>query len=803
MQQRCPLPDGRGSNEPDTCPLRDERRSNERRSNERGSNERRSNERERDTMSRDRKGADLIASFALSFAFLAAALAQSAPDLKAPVEILRDKWGVPHIYAQNSDDLFFAQGWITAKDRLFQIDLWRRIGTGKLAEVLGPSNVPRDRIARLVRFRGDWDQEWQAYSPDAKAIVASFVNGINAYIRSLDNKRPLEFQIAGYDPGLWTPEDVVSRVAGLLMTGNAHSEVSRALDLARFGADRLERMQPPDPFIKLSPPKGLDLTSITKEILKDYDAAIGKVNFPGEQGSNNWVIDSSMTTTGMPLLANDPHRPIQLPSLRKTVHLVAPGWNVIGAGEPALPGVALGHNQDIAFGFTIVGIDQQDLYVERINPANSHEYISSGGLAKPFTVEHESIGVKGQAPQTVELEFTVHGPVLYKNQTYAYALKWVGADPGGAGYLPALRLARARNWREFRTGVQYYNVPSENLVYADRGGNIGWIAAGLAPIRTPGDSGLFPVPGDTGEFEWTGYLPIEKHPQLFNPPRHYIATANHNILPDGYTEHLSYEWASPVRFHRIEQMLKDKQKFSIEDLEHMQQDVLSPHAQRFQKIIADWHSPQHEDAVKLIRGWDARTTADSRAALVFEFWMAKLPAALWGPEAGSRYVSPEIILDALERNTQPLGPSLDAALKAIETAIPSPEQRVWGTIHRLDLRHPLNVKRLDLASIARPGDSNSVNAASGPNHTQTNGPSYRQIIDLSDWDNSVMTNVPGESGDPGSKHYSDLLADWAAGVYHPMPFSRAAVEAATEERIVLEPGKLMPLKGVPGKASNR
>ena len=714
--------------------------------------------------------------------------AQPAADLHASVEILRDKWGVPHIYAQNADDLFFAQGWITAKDRLFQIDLWRRVGAGHLAEVLGPAAVPRDRIARLVRYRGDWDKEWQSYSPDAKAIVTSFVNGINAYIKSLD-KRTLEFQIAGYDPALWTPEDVVSRVAGLLMTRNAQSEVSRVLDLARFGQQQVERIQPPDPFIKLIPPKGLDLSSITSEILKDYTAAIGNVRFPGEQGSNNWVVDASMTTTGMPLLANDPHRPIQLPSLRKTVHLVAPGWNVIGAGEPALPGVALGHNQDIAFGFTIVGIDQQDLSVERVNPANPAEYKSKGKWI-PFTIEREQIAVKGESPRTVDLKFTTHGPVLYEANGFAYSLKWVGADPGGAGYLPALRLVRARNWREFQAAVKYYNVPSENLNYADRGGNIGWIAAGLAPIRAKGHSGLFPVPGDAGdEYEWQGYLPLEKHPQLYNPKQHYIATANHKIIPPGYAEQLSYEWAAPDRFNRIEQMLQRQPKFSIADFETMQQDVLSLPALRFQKILANWRPDTHQDIVDLVRVWDGRMTADSRAALVFEYWMAKLPQAIWGENWGVRPVSPEVIFN----NVSPaaLATALAAALEDIAKAIPNADERRWGRIHLLSLRHPLNVSRLNLDPILRPGSASTVNAASGANHTQTNGPSYRQIIDVSNWDNSVMTNVPGESGDPDSKHYSDLLADWAAGRYHPMPFSRAAVEAATEERIVLEPGKVL------------
>ena len=724
-----------------------------------------------------------------TLALLALTLAaQPATDLKAPVEILRDKWGVPHIYAQSSEDLFFAQGWITAKDRLFQIDLWRRVGTGKLAEVLGPQAIPRDRIARLVRYRGDWDAEWQAYSPDTKAIVTSFVNGINAYIKSLE-KRPYEFQLAGYDPGLWAPEDVVSRVAGLLMTGNAQSEVSRLLDMTNFGAEQVEQLRPPDPFLKLTPPKGLDITSITNDILKDYTSAIGTVRFPGEQGSNNWVVDSSMTTTGMPLLANDPHRPIQLPSLRKTVHLVAPGWNVIGAGEPALPGVALGHNQDIAYGFTIVGIDQQDLYVERINPENPSEYKSNGKWV-PFKVEQEQVNVKGQAPQTVTLKFTNHGPVLYENKTFAYALKWVGDGPGGAGYLAALRLARARNWREFQNGAKFYNVPSENLNYADRAGNIGWIAAGLAPIRTKAHTGLLPVPGDTGDFEWTGYLPIEKHPQAFNPPQHYIATANHKIIPPDYKEHLTYEWAAPDRFDRIVQMLGQQPKFSVEDFVKMQQDVVSLPAIKFQKVLAMWDPQANKDIVDIVKIWDGRMSAESRAALVFEYWMARLPQALWGENWGTRPVAPDVVIEAVRKKPEALAPALAAALEDIAKAIPNATDRRWGAVHRLSLRHPLNNKALDLESVARPGSAHTVNAASGPNHTQTNGPSYRQIIDVSNWDNSVMTNVPGESGDPSSKHYSDLLADWAAGRYHPMPYSRAAVEAAMEERIVLEPGKV-------------
>lgn len=704
------------------------------------------------------------------------------PALRDPVEILRDRWGVPHIYARNTHDLFFAQGWITAKDRLFQIDLWRRIGTGHLAEILGLAAVPRDRIARLVRYRGDWEKEWKSYSPDAKEIATAFTAGINAYIDSLHGVRTREFAIAGYDPDKWAPEDVTARVAGLLMTRNAASEVQRAMDVDQFGVETVEKLMPPDPFVSLLPPKGLDLKTITKEILRDYTAAIGNVRFPGEQGSNNWVIDGTMSVTGKPILANDPHRPIQLPSLRKTVHLVAPGWNVIGAGEPALPGVALGHNESIAFGFTIVGIDQQDLYVETLNPENPNQYLYKGKWLDVVT-EREQINVKASMPRAVELRYTQHGPILYEDRErhLAYALRWVGEGPGGAGYLPALSLIRAKNWQEFRERMAGYKVPSENMVYADTKGNIGWIAAGLAPIRK-GWNGLFPVPGDSGEYEWTGFLGIDDHPQAFNPARHFIATANHKILPDGYSKELSYEWAAPYRAHRVEEMLQTGgKKFTIDDLARMQQDVTSLPAREFQRVLKAWTpaSASGRAAREKLLEWDTRVTAESEAATLFALWIHYLPGAELGKEWGSRPIPFETLL------ARATPESLDKALTAAQQ---DPRfGKAWGVVHQLVLKHPLNRKEFDLAAVARPGDANTVNAASGQNLSQTNGPSYRQVIDLADWDRSVMTNVPGESGDPDSKHYSDLLDDWNNGRYHPMPFSRKAVEAAAEERILLEP----------------
>jgi penicillin amidase len=723
----------------------------------------------------------------IAFLLLAATVQTvTLPGLKEPVEILRDSWGIPHIYAPTEHDLFLAQGYITAKDRLFQIDLWRRVGTGKLAEVLGPAVLERDRIARAVRYRGDWGKEWASYGPRTLSIVTAFTDGINAYIKSLDGRRPPEFEAAGYDPGLWVPEDCVARVAGLLMTRNASREVARAMDIKRFGLEKVRTFLPVSPRIPIEVPNGLDLSDITPDILRSYSEAISTVRFP-EGGSNNWVVDGTLSASGKPLLANDPHRPILIPSLRKTVHLVGAGWNVIGAGEPALPGVALGHNDRVAFGFTIVGIDQQDLYVEKLNPADPDQYLYRGSW-RPIEVERQTVAVKGQSkPQEVELRYTIHGPVIHEDKARhrAYALRWAGSEPGGAGYLAALSVARARNWNEFLAAMEHYNIPSENMVYADVDGNIGWQPAGLTPIRKNW-SGLLPVPGDTGEFEWSGFRKLSELPRVFNPSSHYVATANHNILPEGYKTPLGYEWALPFRAERIHEMMRGRRKFTVADFERMQQDVVSLPARRFQAVLKKW-SNRPPEADELVE-WNAALEANSRPALLYETWIALLPAELFGKDLGQR-VDLETTLRTLEtgKHDAVLSRTFARALADLEERFGKDRsQWRWGRSHQAEFRHPLTVPAWHRGPVERPGDAHTVNATSGGSR-QTGGASYRQIIDLADWDKSVMTNVPGESGDPRSPHYSDLLDEWAEGRYHPMLFTRAKIEEAAVERIRLIP----------------
>src|SRR5947199_2791177 len=419
-------------------------------------------------------------------------------------------------------------------------------------------------------------------------------------------------------------------MAGWGVTRNASLEVIRARFAGELGAELVDELITTDPPKKIEVPPGLDLAGIDESILAEPIAAGAPVSFAPVQGSNNWVVDGALSATGKPLLANDPHRAIQLPSLRWMVHLVAPGWNVIGAGEPALPGVAAGHNDRIGFGFTIVGIDQQDLYVEETNPANPNEVRFQGRWA-PMRIEHERIPVRGAEPVEAELKFTAHGPVIHEDRTRhrAYALRWVGSEPGTAGYLASLSLDRVRSWPEFLKALERWKVPSENLVYADVDGNIGWQVAGLTPVRK-GWSGLLPVPG-AGEYEWQGFLPAAELPSAFNPARHFLATANNNILPPGYPHELGFDWGEPTRALRIAEVLGAGGKFTIADFERLQYEEVSPVARALVKILGEARgvSPELRPWVDRLTRWDGTVARGSAAAALYEIWAAKLgPAVL-------------------------------------------------------------------------------------------------------------------------------------------------------------------------------
>jgi penicillin amidase len=629
-----------------------------------------------------------ISMFAMALALAAAVHAQS-PDQSAPasldarakaalaairgtlnvhglqqaVRVQRDRWGVAHIYAQNEHDLFFAQGLVVAQDRLFQMELWKRSGQGRLAEILGPSYVKRDTSARLLRYRGDMDAEYKSYSPDTKEILEAFTSGINAYIEEIQKPGgiglPLEFQLAGFKPEPWKPGDCLNRLAAYSVTGNGASELYSAQLVALLGPEKAAALLELDPPVRLDPAPGIDYSGLSPALLENLVGSDVPLHFPETpiQGSNNWTVSGSLTATGKPFLANDPHRVIAEPSLRYIVHLIAPGWNVIGAGEPGLPGVAVGHNEKIAWGFTIFGLDQQDLYLAELDPANPEQYKTEHGWER-MEVKTETINVRGGTPVVVKLKFTRHGPVLWEDGKRALTLHWVGAEPGTAGYLGSLALDRAQNWQEFEQAMPRWKVPSENIVYADRDGNIGEHSTGLAPLRKDW-TGLLPVP-EAGGFEWSGFVPNGNLPHTYNPASGFVASANQKMIPENYGYAVGFQWASPERFLRISEVIggaaSSSHKLSLRDMEDLQNDVVSLPARELQSLLKSAAGSAPSRAAKLLLDWDCAVAPDSSAATLYEFWVLELSDAV------TKLVVPveaQKITEklSLEKTTQELSPA--------------------------------------------------------------------------------------------------------------------------------------------------
>ena len=578
------------------------------------------------------------------------------PNLRQPVEIIRDRWGVNHIYAKNEHDLFFAQGYLAAQDRLFQLEIWRRQATGTVAELLGPQETKRDIGTRLFRFRpagGDLNKELLHYHPHGPQIVRAFVDGINAYITGIlktPEKLPFEFRVLNTKPGLWTPEVVISRHQGLL--GNVRDELNYGRLVKLIGPDKLRELSWFHPKTKPTEP---DLTlhvngdQLFQPILELYEAFRLPLKFGGRAtkagedeakiddyfdtekqyvGSNNWVISGQKSSSGYPMLANDPHRAQSTPSLRYWVHLHAPGWNVIGAGEPTLPGISIGHNDYGAWGLTIFETDNEDLYVYETNPANPNQYRYQGRWVAMKTLT-ETIPMKSGKPVVATLQYTRHGPVVFEDKANhkAYAIRAGWLETGCAPYLASLRMNQATNWTTFRQTCSYSRIPGENMVWAgrpsaDKTGTIGWQAVGLSPMRK-NYTGLVPVPGD-GRFEWGGYLPIQQLPNKLNPPEGYVVTANNNLTPVNFPNRnaIGWTWSSPSRVHRIEEVLNDGKRKNLVDFMALQADYLSIPARTLMPLLQNMSSPNDrtEQALSYLRKWDYKLDPGSVPAAIYVAW---------------------------------------------------------------------------------------------------------------------------------------------------------------------------------------
>lgn len=756
------------------------------------------------------------------------------PGLAHDVDVLLDRWGVPHIYAETRLDAFVAQGFQAARDRLFQIDLWRRRGLGMLSEVLGPSYVKQDHATRLFLYRGDMRAEWLSYSTDAKDVVTAFVSGVNAFVDwVLEDpavRQPPEFGVLGYQPTHWRPEDVVRiRTHGLLY--NAEQELARALTLRDLGAEAEELRSVREPSGSLETVEPGLYDHLSDEVLDTYRLAFSPVEFGAATsselatptGSNNWVIAPSLSTSGRPVMANDPHRAVTLPSLRYLAHLEAPGLSVIGAGEPNLPGISIGHNGHVAFGLTIWPVDHEDIYVYELHPRDDTRYRYRGAWEQ-FDIVEESASVAGADDVVHQLIFTRHGPVVHTDRAArrAVAIRAAWLQPGMAPYLASLEYQTAKDTAEFRRALRRWGAPGANMVFATADGDIGWQASGLVP-RRPGWDGSLPTPGD-GSHEWDGYASVEELPFAVNPENGWISTSNECNLPDDYDSSAlstTTDWYSSARHERLTAWFESGEPLDVTSSIRMQTNADNVHGRRMLDALAGIQAP-HACAQEWaeLQAWDGAEATDSRAALVFQVWQRRhlrpwlvdrcLERLGISPTTAAQGRHRLLRADTLFSDLRPdlrmlasfdqndaadlalltcgIEQTLAEALAEIEDLLGADRSTwTWGQLHRTELRHPVLFRAPDvspnwgaLPPVPRPGSGDTVGLTGyDTTFNAVMGSSFRIAIDVGEWDNSQVVNSPGQSGDPRSGHYADLLPGWAAGDSFQLAYSRAAVEAAT------------------------
>lgn len=729
--------------------------------------------------------------------------------LREPVTVHRDPWGVPHIFAQNQEDLFFAQGFAAAQDRLFQMELWKREGQGRLAEVIGPELVERDRLARLFRYRGDLEQEWATYTPGTKEIAAAFIRGINSFIAQ--GHLPVEFEVAGFTPEPWAPEDLLNRfeTVAIAIYGPLLSMVyARLVELA--GTERAQELLPGNPPAPVVVPDGLDLSFFDEPTVKNLSSLLelmrDKIRFsPTESvggdtgGSNNWVVSGERTVTGKPLLANDPHRAITLPSNRYMVHLSCPGWNVIGATYPHLPGVQIGHNDNVAWGLTIHGPIDADLHLEGLDSANLHTIT-------------EHIVVKGESePRAIELSWSKNGAIVLEDDARqrAVAVRTTAQEPGTAPYMAAIGLNRTSDATELRQALRHWKAPAQNFVFADVQGNIGMQAAALVPVRADGSRGRLPYPGSASEkHAWERFVAFEDLPHATNPPDGLLVTANHNVLPPNYPHPYNANFAPSYRADRIRAVLESTERIDVDSSVRLQHDTLAPTFVLLRPLLESLQcsDPRARQAQELLRAWDGHADRDSAGGALFLAWALPLLSTT------VRALSPAGLTPILFSPPAPaLGPTLAAlvgpnpeswrfavAEESLALAWDAlvdrlgPDSQTWtlGQVQNAPFPHPLSALTqglFDLPATPHGGVGLSVNAFWMTANGLANGASYRQVLDLADWDNSQAINTPGQSGQPFSPHYADLLPLWAAGETFPLLFTRSKIEAAGGDSLILAP----------------
>jgi len=754
------------------------------------------------------------------------------PKVNTPITIEREASGLVHIEAQTDLDTFLGLGFVHAFDRLWQMDYQRRIVAGRLAEIVGPDAVEQDILQRTLGLYEAAESAYDNLETETKAIVDAYTAGINAFL-SLDWPLPFEFQVLDYEPEPWTPEDVLAaiKLRSFALSGNFQSELFRAELISEgFTLEQINTIFPPDSGEEtILQPRDVSalnlvstadeetslnssgLTNLDPSVLDDFSLLTQPLAQDNLQASNNWVVSGERTTTGKPFLANDPHLSMELPPIWYSVHLESPNFNVAGASIPGVPGIAIGYNEHIAWGATNSQVDVQDLYL----------LDSSQIQVDP---EPEVIEVRGDEPILLTTRSSQLGPVISDalDLETPLALRWPGLEESDGTLEAFLGINQASNWDEFKSALESYVTPVQNFVYADIGeegdvGNIGYIAPGQIPDRQTTHTGLTPVPASP-QFDWKGFIPFDQLPQTFNPERGYIISANNRIAPDSYPYNLGFEWAVPYRAERIRDLINSQATLSLEDMQAIQLDQVSylyrdfqPILQALKPILNNWEpAPQEaQHWLNQLLHWDGDVNPRSRQATVFETWyneLTRLPASLLGEEflegnlqePAPRFLlnalTQEGYLDSLDEFLPSTSPAfyLNLAAQSFVEVVDRFEGQIpqWGEIHEATFTHPL----LPLSrQVPFGGDRYTINVGTYDSETfefDTNGATYRQIIDLSDPTNkSVFIQAPGQSGRIISPFFDNLLSLWQNEQYLPL----TSDQDEGGQRLAIDPDGRMPV----------
>ncbi len=789
-------------------------------------------------------GAAGIAAYFIARASLpqtAGSIALSSPALTQEARILRDRNAIPHIQAASRNEALFALGFAHAQDRLWQMEVNRRVAAGRLAEAFGPRALDTDKFLRTLGVRRSATRAYDFLKPATRSALDAYAAGVNAFLEQHEGMLPPEFLLLGIKPEPWTPADSLGwlKMMAWDLSGNWGTEMARLALSRRLDKKQIEEFFPPYPGD--APVSLADYTQLYRQVAKALDVEELMARLPEARpdgiGSNNWVLSGKHTVTGAPLLANDPHLGLTTPAIWYFAHLSSPSGDVIGATLPGIPGVILGHNGKISWGFTNTGPDTQDLFIEQVDPADPSRYIAPDG-PKPFVTRSETIKVKGEADVVLSVRETRHGPVISDvnpqaqkllDSGYVLSFAWTTLRDDDRSADSLTGLDNVSDWNSFIENFRDFTGPQQNIVYADTAGNIGFFAPGKVPVRKPDNDlkGMAPAPGWDARYDWDGFIPFEQLPRSYNPASGQVVTANHKIVPDSYPYFITSEWADPYRARRIEQLLRERQVHSVESFKQIQGDTVSLMAAEILPYMLSAplkSQPQNSDLAAmhaLLSGWNGGMGANHIEPLVFQAWYRELTRLVLADELGDDFQRLWRHRPALMRNilsntdgqaywcaNREAGLPADCprlVAEALDLALTNLKQRYgqdparwrWGEAHFAKSSHrPLSntpLRRLAEVSVPTPGDAFTVNVGRNALNDEAepfanvHAASLRAIYDLADLNRSLFIHSTGQSGHPLSPFYRSFAQSWATVMYVPMTLRPADIEAGAIGTLLLRP----------------